>query len=285
MRSRSQWRTMPPNISFIETNTRIRNPPHRPPLWQTASSTNISIDQYVLMRRFEPSNVNLNNATASERQLDNNIDLRRSLTDYKERADIIDTFMMLPLCSEVRTLYKEWRRNTGQIVTAKTRTLMFQRRNKRRKMKVYKLLKGILKPKFDNYLFKRRTSNNNRRYNQILRKILRKLYRNRRRKLRNYFLRDSGPSDIRNRGKWKKIKIIQYIRRYRLNTIFKLFKIRVLPLNNESLVKARSESLNGRTSPVLCLAFKRPQKWRYKIRNKTVADLKMRYIYFQKCDN
>lgn len=178
-----------------------------------------------------------------------------SLQTLKKRAGVLDAFMTLPFCSQVRS-----RRGVFHWPPAKAwskaQALQLKQRNNRRKLKLFRLFKRILKPNIKTFPITNIAFRLNKKFNHELKQTLKKLYRRRIRKLRNLFFNNTwNPRPLRINQKIKKKQLKKYIRKYRLNNIFKLFRIRVV----RAVVRVPQSVQQNRRIQVLCIAPKRSQ--------------------------
>lgn len=169
----------------------------------------------------------------------------------------IDAFMMIPLCAEVRRMNQKKHRN--ELITRNTTEVYLK--SKQRKLKMYKMLKRIMKPRYMNsrkVQHRYRKKNFNKYFNRKLWRVLRKLFQRRKEKLRSQPTMPRNISRTIYQRRVRKVNLIDSIRRYRLNRIFKLFRISIYnPYLDIKRSDFNHQNIPKTTTPILCIAAKR----------------------------
>jgi len=187
----------------------------------------------------------------------------KNLPTTDDKMSAVDAFMMIPLCAEVRKI------NQRKHYGAQSRNATeFYIRNKRRKMKMYKMLRRIMKPRFissksntiHNMSKKQKKKRAKKRdfneyFNKRLWRVLRRLFKRRKEKLRReHHIHHSWSRQLNRQRRVRKVHLIDSIRKYKLNRIFKLFKINIKDRYSQ---RSRLKRLQ---TPILCIAAKRITK-------------------------
>ena len=181
----------------------------------------------------------------------------------------VDAFMMIPLCAEVRKMShfrRGFHRSKISVLDNKN-SRKLQKQSKKRKLKMFRMLKRIMKPQYvylnsrneTTFPSSRRHKKNhfNRFFNRRLRRVLRKLFRKRKEKLiKEQFSPRGRLSHMYYRRRARRAKVINSIRKYKLNRIFKLFKIRIYNPRFTNSTHASYMEM-PKTTPILCIAAKK----------------------------